>query len=235
MTFGLRGPLSLALLQEANARGTAVQDRLGTMPHRVTEFASAAALLTALGNGRRFDLILLASWDEVTHKGLHAACEVLGMPMLVVPPGEPWKGLPMYNDVLLQGPPAAPSEPPAQALLHTKMVRGAYRFIDDASGTVCLRDREIYLPPQCFAFASALFQNADTVLTREWLWNAIWKAPPERVVGRVIDVCAANVRKKLALEVDNGFVLRAIYGCGYKLVTVAPRHTAAPVSEAPAL
>ncbi|SFQ36032.1 DNA-binding response regulator, OmpR family, contains REC and winged-helix (wHTH) domain [Variovorax sp. 770b2] len=223
MTVRLRGPLSLALLEEKNAHGPAVQHRLETAGHRVVTFASAADLLAALGCGQRFDLLLLASPDEVTHSRLRAACEVPGLAILVIPQGAPWKGLPSWNAELVRRKHAVlrRRDSPVREIEPDGMVRGAYRFVD-TSGTVLLAGREIHLSPQTFAFASALFRNADTVLTREWLWRSIWNAPPQREVGRVIDVCAANLRKKLALDAGNGFVLRAVYGTGYKLVTVAP-------------
>jgi hypothetical protein len=102
MTVRLRGPLSLALLEEKNAHGPAVQHRLETAGHRVVTFASAADLLAALGCGQRFDLLLLASPDEVTHSRLRAACEVPGMAILVVPQGAHWKGLPSWNEELVR-------------------------------------------------------------------------------------------------------------------------------------
>ena len=213
----------MALLDEKATHGTATQDRLRAIGHRLATFASAADLLAALGGGQRFDLLLLASQDETTHKNLRAACEVLGMAILVIPHGEPWKGLPSWNEELARRKRAVlrRRDSPVWDARSGEMVRGAYRFLD-ASGTVLLRGHEIHLPPRPFTFASVLFRNIDIVLTREWLWNSIWKAPPERTAGRVIDVCAANVRKKLVLHAENGFVLRCVYRVGYKLVAVAP-------------
>jgi len=222
MTASLHNlPVSLALLDDKDAHGTAVQDRLGTTDHRMTRFASAADFLTALGDGQRFDLLLLASQDETTHRSLRAACEVLGVALLVIPQGGPGNGLPSQSETPAWRKRA--EDPPVWDGSSREMVRGAYRLVD-ASRTVFLRGRPIRLAPQLFAFAWALFRNSDIVLTREWLWSSIWNAPPGRAEGRVIDVCAANLRKKLALGSDNGFVLRAIYRKGYQLVTVAPGH-----------
>jgi DNA-binding winged helix-turn-helix (wHTH) protein len=227
MTVSFRSPLSLALLDERDTRDTAVQNRLRTMGHQLATFASTADLFAALGSGQRFDLLLLASQAEMAHESLHAVCKVLGMPMLVVPQDGHWEGLPSWNEELARRRRAVlqRADWPVQDAARTEeMVRGAYRFID-ASRTVFLRSREIQLPPRSFAFASELFRNVGTVLTREWLWNSIWKAPPQREAGRAIDVCAASVRRKLALNAENGFVLNAVYGKGYQLVAVTPRHS----------
>ncbi len=194
------------------------------MGHQLATFTSSADLFAALGRGQRFDLLLLASQDKLTCRSLHAVCKVLGMPMLIGPQGEHWEGLPSWNEelarrrrtVLQRG------DWPTWDARTEEMVRGAYRFID-SSKSVFLRGREIHLPPRSFAFASELFRNVGTVLTREWLWNSIWKAPPQREIGRVIDVCAASVRKKLDLNAENGFVLNAVYGKGYQLVAIPPR------------
>lgn len=225
MTASLSSPLALALLEEKDAHGTAVHDRLRTMGHQLATFAGTAELLAALKCGQRFDMLLLASPDETTRGSLQAVCEVLGMPMLTVAPGEHWQGLLPWTEELPRRSRAAPwpGDSLAREAKTADTVQGAYRFVE-ASRTVLVRGQEIYLPPRSFAFALALFRNVDAVLTREWLWNSVWKAPPERAVGRVIDVCAASVRKKLALSTENGFVLNAVYGRGYKLVTIAPEH-----------
>jgi DNA-binding winged helix-turn-helix (wHTH) protein len=232
MTESLRSALSLALLDEKDSRGTAVQDSLRATHHQVVSFASTTELLAAMGRGQRFDLLLLASQDELTHTSLRAACEVLGLAILVIPQGGAWMGLPLWREAVARRMPAAPEGgiPALWTPMSGDMVRGAYRFIDE-SGVVFLRDREIRLSRQSFALASALFQNADRVLTREWLWRAIWKAPAGRSVGRVIDVCAAGVRKKLALEAENGYLLRSVYGTGYQLASVPAQHDQ-PAGEA---
>jgi hypothetical protein len=234
MTESSRSPLSLALLDEKDARGTAVQDSLRTTHHQVVSFASTAELLAAMGRGQRFDLLLLASHDELTHTSLRAACEVLGLAILLIPQGGAWTGLPLWREALARRVPAvpeggAPALPALRTPMSGDMVRGAYRFINE-SGVVFLRDREIRLSRQSFALASALFQNADRVLTREWLWRAIWKAPAGRSVGRVIDVCAAGVRKKLALEAGNGYVLNARLWDGLPAGRASRRDTAIQAS-----
>ena len=232
MTESSRSPLSLALLDEKDSHCAAVQDSLRATNHRVASFAGIAELLAAMGRGEHFDLLLLASQDELTHTSLRAACEVLGLAILVIPRGGAWKGLPLWREELARRIPAVleGGAPALRTTMSGELVRGAYRLVDESS-VVFLRDREVRLSRQSFAFASALFQNVDRVLTREWLWNSIWKAPTGRSVGRVIDVCAAGVRKKLALEAANGYVLRSIYGTGYQLASVPAQHVH-PAGEA---
>lgn len=217
--------MSLALLDEKDTHGTAVQDRLRTMGHQLATFSHTADLLAALSNGQRFDLLLLGSQDEMARGSLRAVCEVLDMQMLVVPPGERWKSLASENEEPARRKRGAAqcTDWPAWEPRIGEMARGIYRFMESSS-RVFVRGDEVHLPPRSFAFALTLFKNVDTVLTRDWLWNSVWKAPPERTVGRVIDVCAASVRRKLALNADNGFELNAVYGKGYQLVSVAPGH-----------
>jgi DNA-binding response OmpR family regulator len=106
------------------------------------------------------------------------------------------------------------------------MVRGDYCFLERRR-VVLHREREVLLQPREFEFALQLFQNVGRVLTREWLRESIWRARHHREDSRVLDVCAANLRRKLALQSENGFVLKAVYKTGYCLFEM-------PLDSAPA-
>lgn len=86
---------------------------------------------------------------------------------------------------------------------------------------VLLDEREIVLKQREFDLAHVLFRSIGKVLSREWLWRTVWgmKSTPPR--SRAIDVCVANVRRKLELRPCHGVVLTAIYGRGYRLSRVS--------------
>lgn len=240
----LEGKLSLALLDNSSSRSILLQERLRTMGHRPITFSSIGELLSTLSRGTRFDL-LLAAPDAMGSESLLTVCWVLGMPALpITAQGEPdVVALPSYfeeiplpsggisfdlrrisNEALVQhmhtlymeqdtGTVARQSAP-------DRWTWGEYRFVD-GNNTVLHRDREISLQPRQFSFALELFRNLGNVLTRSWLMSSVWKLPPERPVTRSLDACATNVRRKLSLQRENGFVLRAVYGQGYQLVPIS--------------
>lgn len=96
-----------------------------------------------------------------------------------------------------------------------------YSFIE-GHGLVRLDGREIQLKPREFELARVLFRNVDKLLSRDWLWRSLWSGNPKQAPSRAVDVCAANVRKKLELRPGNGLILNAVYGRGYRLLRVAP-------------
>lgn len=96
-----------------------------------------------------------------------------------------------------------------------------YSFVEGHS-VVRLDSREIQLKPREFELARMLFRNVDKLLSRDWLWRSLWGGNAKQSPSRAVDVCAANVRKKLELRPGNGLILNAVYGRGYRLVRVAP-------------
>lgn len=239
----LEGKLSLALLDNNSSRSALLQDRLRGMGHRPATFSSIGELLSTLSRGTRFDL-LLAAPDAISSESLLTVCWVLGMPALpITARGEPEVvALPSYfedvplpggdidfdlrrvsNEALVQHMQALYTEQDTGSVTRQttpdRWAWGEYRFID-GNNTVLHRDREIALQPRQFSFALELFRNLGNVLTRSWLMSSVWKLPPERPVTRSLDACATNVRRKLQLQRENGFVLRAVYGQGYQLIPV---------------
>ncbi len=240
----LEGKLALALLDNRSSRGTLLQDRLRTMGHRPVMFNSIGELLSTLSRGSRFDL-LLAAPDAMGCESLLTVCWVLGMPALpITAQGEPdVVALPSYfedmpllgsgtnfdlrrisNEALVHHMQALYTEQDTSVATRQttpdRWTWGEYRFVD-GNNTVLHRDREIALQPRQFSFALELFRNLGNVLTRSWLMSSVWKLPPEHPVTRSLDACATNVRRKLLLQRENGFVLRAVYGQGYQLVPVS--------------
>lgn len=241
----LEGKLSLALLDNSSSRCAVLQERLRAMGHRPVMFRGIGELLSTLSRGTRFDL-LLAAPDAMSSESLLSVCWVLGMPALpITAQGKPdVVALPSYfeemplpsgggisfdlrrvsNEALVQHMQTLYAEQDAGTLTRQstpdRWTWGEYRFVD-GNNTVLHRDREIALQPRQFSFALELFRNLGTVLTRSWLMSSVWKIPPERPVTRSLDACATNVRRKLLLQRENGFVLRAVYGQGYQLVPIS--------------
>lgn len=243
-----RSVLSIALVESDDASHLILQRRLKLMGHRLAVFASVANLLAALSGGLRVDLLLLTPQDEMTSKYLSAVCKVQAIPVLLVVQDHQWDGLresdfaqsdaigfdlSRSNDHELGWRMHALSRrkcavtPMRRLQVAGFMVWGDYEFLDDGR-TVLYRGRQITLQPRQFALALELFRNVGRVLTRDFLWNSLWKGMPVRGDGRALDACAANLRKKLDLREDNEFVLWAVYGRGYQLVSVHAPLAAAP-------
>lgn len=215
------------------------------MGHECLAFAEAGELLLALGEGRRFSLLLVSLHDEALRSGLLAVSRVLGMPVLLTVPDGQWELLSSttgdtapaamlgadvsrMTDAELDWLVRALARPrpgvttPASVFTHGTGPWGDYRFHED-SHVVQFRESEIHLQPRQFAFALQAFQNLGRVLAREWLWNALWGTAIQREGNRALDACASSVRRKLGLHGENGFLLRSVYGQGYQLVAVQRR------------
>ncbi|WP_261803692.1 helix-turn-helix domain-containing protein [Variovorax sp. PAMC26660] len=61
------------------------------------------------------------------------------------------------------------------------------------------------------------------MVTRERLYAVLWGDLPSSPKSRKLDVCVSNVRRKLGLGPDSGFLLRSIYRRGYELNEVTPQ------------
>ena len=81
------------------------------------------------------------------------------------------------------------------------------------------------LTPKEFDVARLLFRHLGRPLSREHLKNSVWA---EDVNMRTIDTHVSRVRTRLALTVEHGFQLQAIYGFGYRLDRVSPSPSPSP-------
>lgn len=245
MSFETAGALPLALLCAKGPQGASLHHRLQQMGHECLAFAEADEVLVALGDGKRFALLLVSQHDEALRSGLIAVCKVLGMPVLLTVADGHWERLsPKGNDtapaamlgadvsrmtdaeldwlVCALARPRRDSMPTAVGHGANASAWGDYRFHED-SHVVQFKDDEIHLQPRQFAFALQAFQNMGRVLAREWLWNSLWGAATRREGNRALDACASSVRRKLGLHGEHGFLLRSVYGQGYQLVAVQRR------------
>lgn len=212
--------------------------RLQQNEHFVSIFSDASALLAALAVGQRFDLLMLPPQHvAVEFERFAAVCKVLCTPMLVITPSGRVDMIRLITDALQAGvlvdlvtTDAADDEIEwristlvqravvlaRETLGQQDLVLGGYRFIG-MQRVVLLRERRIMLQPRQFELAQALFRNVGRVVTRGWLWSSFWGVKSPYLGARSLDVCVTNVRKKLDLRTENGFVIRSVYGHGYML------------------
>ncbi|RSZ29687.1 MULTISPECIES: winged helix-turn-helix domain-containing protein [unclassified Variovorax] len=99
------------------------------------------------------------------------------------------------------------------------LVYRGYRFLI-GQRKVFHEGREMHLQPREFDLALELFRNRDCLLSREQLYAHLWR-DSVNLRSRALDVCVFKIRRKLNIEPANGLMLRAIFGQGYKLHTVA--------------
>ena len=80
-----------------------------------------------------------------------------------------------------------------------------------------LRGEEIELTNREFALAVFLCRNAGKIMSRGHLLEEIWGIGNENVSTRTVDTHVSRLRKKLALNEDNGWKLSSIYQHGYRI------------------
>lgn len=92
---------------------------------------------------------------------------------------------------------------------------GRYR-LDSRTHTITLNDEAIDLTNREFDLALFLFRNAGRVLSRGHILESVWGSSPD-LNTRTVDTHVSRLRKKLKLDEDSGWRLRAIYQHGYRL------------------
>jgi DNA-binding winged helix-turn-helix (wHTH) protein len=251
--------LSLALLDGEEPQRTVLRTRLRQLGHACSVFSSASELILALSGGQRFQLLLAVPSDEASLGGLPAACQVLGRPVLVVVPDGQWRHLSLQGkgfessgtlgadvsrmadaelDWLVRALVQRKNTAAGMARPHGATVWGNYHFYE-GSRHVQFNGQEMRLQPRQFVLALQLFRHVGRVVEREWLWKVLWRVPVLVEGKRALDACVSNVRKRLELNGEHGFLLRAVYGQGYQLIEVhahgaLPAGIAAEQAAAPA-
>lgn len=241
--------LSVALLDGRESQRAALCARLQHLGHECFEFQGASDVIVALSGGQRFGVLLAALQDPSSLGGLSAACTVLGIPVLSIVPQGQWGLLSSQGKVLESSGTLgadvtrmtdAELDWLVRALIQRRnasapvvkpygaTVWGDYHFYE-GSRHVQYNGHEIRLQPRQFVLALQLFRNVGRVVEREWLWKVLWRVSSLNEGKRALDACASSVRKRLALNGEHGFLLRAVYGQGYQLVEVQP-HDASPSS-----
>jgi len=111
-----------------------------------------------------------------------------------------------------------------------EQVFGPYRFLSQELA-VELRGSPIKLTPKLFNLALFFFRHSGLLITRADLQAAIWPRGGDGL-SRTIDTHISIVRRRLKMNAANGYVLRAVYGSGYRLEDVLPEAHGAPQADA---
>ncbi len=94
-------------------------------------------------------------------------------------------------------------------------VFGSFRFFR-ATQSVEFGDVVTTLRAKEFDLARLLFENVDRPLSRSYLLQRIWNSSPD-IETRTLDMHVSRIRSKLQLGPERGFVLRTVFGFGYRL------------------
>ena len=88
--------------------------------------------------------------------------------------------------------------------------------LDTAARRICLNGNQVEVTPKEFQLASHLFRNVNIAVSRSYLLETIWGFAPTAST-RTLDIHMSNLRRKLQLTPENGFILAPVYGYGYRL------------------
>lgn len=92
---------------------------------------------------------------------------------------------------------------------------GSYQ-IDHNARAILKDDDAITLTSKEFDLAVLLFQNLDRPLSRGYLFSRVWGGSAD-VETRTIDMHISRLRSKLGLAPESGFVIRTVFGFGYRM------------------
>ncbi|KIQ35429.1 hypothetical protein RT97_06215 [Variovorax paradoxus] len=213
--------------------------KVEALGHCPKYFADILDLLSALACGQRFTLAISSFRAEKTSwHNVHSVSEVLRMPVMLIVQASQWPDLHARasDSQLIDIVTSEMSERELgwriDVLLKAAQIKsqkpnerdgswGGYQFLE-SEHVVLHRGRPIHLQPRQFTLAKTMFENVGEVVSRDRLWTSVWNVPPPIAKNRTIDVCINNVRRKLDLHEENGFILRAAYKLGYILSAVDP-------------
>lgn len=87
---------------------------------------------------------------------------------------------------------------------------------DLARQVLCANGHYIATTQKEFDTALLLFRNLGRSVSRGHLLDIVWKQAPD-TPSRTVDTNVSAIRNKLGLRPENGYVLKPIYGYGYRL------------------
>jgi len=92
---------------------------------------------------------------------------------------------------------------------------GKYK-IDRQAKEITFSGKKVAMTAKEFSLADLLFQNVDKPLSRRYLFSRVWGGEVD-LETRTIDVHISRLRSKLELQPSNGFVVRTVFGFGYRM------------------
>lgn len=93
--------------------------------------------------------------------------------------------------------------------------RGGY-CVDRLDRSITLHGEAVQLTAKEFDLAKLFFENLDRPLSRGYLFSRVWGGQAE-LETRTIDMHISRLRSKLKLTPENGFVIRTVFGFGYRM------------------
>lgn len=88
--------------------------------------------------------------------------------------------------------------------------------VDHATRTIKRDGQQVVLTAKEFDLAVLLFDNLDRPLSRSYLFSRIWGGNVN-VETRTIDMHVSRLRSKLGLTPEIGFVIKTVFGFGYRM------------------
>ena len=95
-------------------------------------------------------------------------------------------------------------------------VRGL--VIEEIGRRVFLDDKEILLTIKEFDILLYMARHANSVVTREELYNAVWKEPMADSVHGTISTHIKRLRRKIEEDPENPQYIETVWGAGYRFV-----------------
>lgn len=92
---------------------------------------------------------------------------------------------------------------------------GIYR-LDRLDRTITVNGDPVHLTSKEFELADLFFQNLDRPLSRSYLFSKVWRSTAE-IETRTLDMHISRIRSKLKLKPENGYVVRTVFGFGYRM------------------
>ncbi|MBS0469035.1 MAG: response regulator transcription factor [Proteobacteria bacterium] len=97
---------------------------------------------------------------------------------------------------------------------------GRYRFVPETRA-LQMDGAPVELKAREYELALFLFQNLGRLLSRDHLREIIWGHSAE-VISRSLDTHVSRLRSLLDLRPNNGYMITAVYGVGYRFEAVKP-------------
>ncbi|CAK7022001.1 response regulator transcription factor [Kerstersia gyiorum] len=222
----------IAVLEDDPSQGAQMQQTLLQAGFRCTLFRDGSSMLAAV-RSQSFDLLIL-DWNLPNMDGEEVLKKIrsrhgVALPIIFVTSRtdendlarglqsgaddyitKPWRKVELLARIRALLRRVYPEEP-EQGLL----TFGRYT-IDTGSRTISLDGTPAVLTPKEYELALLFFRQADQLLSRAMLADAVWnrEIPP---TSRTLDTHLSNIRQKLQLRPENGVRLTSSYALGYRL------------------
>lgn len=228
--------VKIAVLEDETAVLDTLRDVLEEAGYDCVTFEHSHQLVRTLHH-ERFDLFVL-DWNMPDLTGLRVLewirNQIGDMPPVLILTGR------LTDEDLVTGLKAGaddyivkPINPPIllariEALLRRSHMIGAERIagahgpyeFDASARRIWLRGAPIEITPKEFQLATHLFRNVNVAVSRSYLLETIWGFAASTST-RTLDIHMSNLRRKLKLAPENGFILAPVYGYGYRLEEIA--------------